>query len=201
MNVPRQTRAFAASLLAALAFATAARAQDAPAPRETVTTSVGGKKVSIEYGRPALKGRTLDQLMTQLPADRIWRAGGDQVTTIKTETALLLGGKKVPAGKYTVYMHVPAEGNASLVLNSDKGIALIKLWDKAPSDVANEPWPHLEGYSNIAATEVARAEMRPGSAAPPTEMFTVAMAPTSVGATATLSWGDRTWSLDLVPAK
>jgi Protein of unknown function (DUF2911) len=187
------------TVVAALAVAAAAQAQDAP--RETVTASVGGKKVSIEYGRPSLKGRTLDQLLAQLPEDRIWRAGVDKVTTIHTETALNLGGKKVPAGNYTLYMHIPAQGNASLVLNSDKGIPLIKLWDKAPANVANEPWPHLEGYSNIAATEVARAEMRPGSAAPPTELFTVAMAPSPTGATATLSWGDRTWSLDLVPAK
>jgi hypothetical protein len=200
MTIP-PSRTLPAAILAALACATVAAAQDAPAPRETVTASVSGKKVSIEYGRPSLKGRTLDQLVAQLPPDRIWRAGGDQVTTLKTETALLLGGKKVPAGRYSVYMHVPATGSASLVLNRDQGIALAKLWDKAPASLANEPWPHLEGYSNIAATEVARAEMRPGTAAPPAEMFTIAMGPSSVGATATLSWGDRTWSLDLVAAK
>ena len=194
------TRTLSTAFLAALAIASTALAQDA-APRETVTASVGGKKVTIEYGRPSLKGRTLDQLLAQLPEDRIWRAGGDQVTTLKTETALNLGGKKVPAGKYTVYMHLPAQGNASLVLNGDKGIALIKLWDKAPANLANEPWPRLDGYSNIAATEVARAEMRAGSAVPPAEMFTIAMVSNQVGATTTLSWGDKTWSLDLVPAK
>ena len=200
MTRPRRMRALSTVLLAALAVAPA-YAQDAAAPRETVTATVGGKKVTIEYGRPSLKGRTLDQLMSQLPADRIWRTGEDQVTTLRSETALRLGGEKIPAGKYTVYMYLPAQGNASLVLNSDKGIPLIKLWDKAPANLANEPWPHLEGYSNIAATEVARAEMRPGTAAPPAEMFTVAMASTQVGATATLSWADKTWSLDLVPAK
>ncbi len=187
------------ALVAALAVSGAALAQDAP--RETVTASVGGKKVSIEYGRPSLKGRTLDQLLAQLPEDRIWRAGGDKVTTFSTETQLMLGTRKVAAGKYTVYMHIPPQGNASLVLNSDKGIPLIKLWDKAPASVANEPWPHLEGYQNIAASEVARAEMRAGTAAPPAELFTVAMAPSPTGASATFSWGDRTWTIDLVPAK
>ena len=185
---------------AALAVAALANAQD-NAPRETVTTSVGGKKVSIEYGRVGLKGRTLDQLLAQLPEDRIWRTGVDKVTTFHTETALALGGKKVPSGKYTVYMHIPKQGNASLVLNSDKGIALIKLWDKAPANVANELWPRLDGYSNIAASEVARAEMRPGSAAPPAELFTIAAAPSQTGAVMTLSWGDKTWSIDLVQAK
>lgn len=201
MRTRQYTRVHFATLFVAIALAPTAIAQDSPAPRETVTASVGGKKVSIEYGRPSLKGRSLDQLMSQLPADRIWRTGGDQVTTLKTEAPLLLGGKKVPAAKYTVYMHVPTTGNASLVLNSDKGIALSKLWDKAPASLANEPWPHLEGYSNIAASEVARAEMRPGTAAPPADMFTIALASTQIGATATLSWGDRTWSIELIPAR
>jgi hypothetical protein len=187
------------ALVAAVAVAGAAQAQDAP--RETVTASVGGKKVAIEYGRPALKGRTLDQLLAQLPEDRIWRAGGDRVTSFTTEQSLLLGGRKVAPGKYTVYMHIPAQGSASLVLNSDPGIPLIKLWDKAPAAVANEPWPHLEGYQNITSSEVVRAEMHAGTAAPPAELFTIAMAPSPAGATATFSWGDKTWSIELVPAK
>jgi hypothetical protein len=198
MSVMR-IRVLAVAALAA-AVPAVAQAQD-NAPRETVTASVGGKKVSVEYGRASLKGRTLDQLLTQLGDDRIWRTGADQVTTLKTETALAWGGKKVPSGKYTVYMYIPKQGNAALILNTDRGIALSKLWDKAPANVANEPWPHLEGYSNIAATEVGRAEMRPNTASPPTEMFTIAMAPSPTGATLTLSWGDRTWSLDLVHAK
>jgi hypothetical protein len=188
------------AVVATLAVTVAAYAQE-NAPRETVTTSVGGKKVSIEYGRVGLKGRTLDQLLVQLPEDRIWRAGVDKVTTLSTETALALGGKRVPSGKYSVYMHIPKQGPASLVLNTDKGIPLIKLWDKAPAAVANELWPRLDGYGNITATEVARAEMRPGTAAPPAELFTIAAAPSQTGAVMTLSWGDKTWSLDLVQAK
>jgi Protein of unknown function (DUF2911) len=189
-----------ASLAATVALSTAALAQDA-VPRETVNASLNGKKVSIEYGRPALKGRTLDSLIAQLPADRIWRAGGDQVTTLTTEVPLSIGGKTVPAGKYSVYLYAPATGNWSFVLNTDQGIALIKLWDKAPAKLANAPWPHLEGYSNIEKSEVVRAEMHSGSAAPPAELFTIAMASTKAGATATMSWADKTWSIDMAPGK
>jgi len=189
-----------AVVAAALALSSAAFAQDA-APRETASASVGGKKVSIEYGRPSLKGRTLDSLIAQLPEDRIWRAGVDQVTTLTTEGALTVGSKKVPAGKYSLYVHAPAEGAWSLVLNTDLGIPLIKLWDKAPANLANEPWPHLEGYSNILAKEVARAAMKAGTAAPAAEMFTVKLAPAGAGATLTMSWGDKNWSLDLAAAK
>src|SRR5215208_5176767 len=89
-----------------LAAAVAAPAQDR-APRETVSAMVGGKKVSIEYGRPALNGRKMADLLTQLPADRIWRAGMDQATTLTTEGDITVGGKPVRAGRYTVYVHAP----------------------------------------------------------------------------------------------
>jgi hypothetical protein len=187
-------------IAATLALGAAVSAQE-PAPRETVTASVGGKKVSVEYGRPALKGRTLDALIGQLPAERIWRAGSDQVTTLTTETALMIGDKKVPAGKYSVYVHAPEKGEWSLILNGDAGIPLIKLWDKAPAALANAPWPRLDGYSNIAAKEVARAQMRSGTAAPPAELFTIALASAKTGALITMSWGDKSWSLDLAAAK
>src|SRR4029450_7118007 len=46
----------------------------ARAPRETVAAALNGRKVSIEYGRPALDGRAIDTLLSKLSADRIWRA-------------------------------------------------------------------------------------------------------------------------------
>jgi Protein of unknown function (DUF2911) len=182
----------------ALAFGATAFAQDA-APRETVSASVGGKKLSIEYGQPSLKGRTLDSLIAQLPEDRVWRAGVDQVTTLTTEGPVTIGGKKVPAGKYSLYVQAPATGDWSLIVNSDLGIPLIKLWDKAPPNLANAPWPHLEGYSNIAAKEVARAAMKAGATDPPSEQFTMKLAPSGKGATLTLAWADRSWATDILP--
>ena len=73
---------------------------------------------------PPSRAAALDALLKQLPADRIWRAGENQVTTLTTEGDVTIGGKKVPAGKYSVYVHA-AEGNAwDLVLNRDLGVPL-----------------------------------------------------------------------------
>jgi hypothetical protein len=81
-------------------------------------TTIEGKKVAIEYGRPILKGRKLAELMKQLPPDRIWRAGAGTVTILTTETDLMIGGKKVPAGTYSLYMHCPLKGDYALIVNS-----------------------------------------------------------------------------------
>src|SRR5688572_32422807 len=102
----------------ALTAAVLAAAAHAPAqtPRETVTALLNGKKVAVEYGRPALGGRKMAELLGQLPADRVWRAGENQATTLTTDTDILVGGKRVPAGKYTLYVHAPATGDYSLIL-------------------------------------------------------------------------------------
>jgi Protein of unknown function (DUF2911) len=185
-----------AALLAASSLAYA------QSPRGTAATTVDGKKVSLEYGRPSLKGRKLDDLLKQLPSDRIWRAGDDQVTTLTTETDLIIGGKKIPAGKYSVYVYLPEDGSRHLVINKDLGIPLVKIWDKAPANLAQEPWPRLDGYQkNVADKEVARIPLTKETVSAPVETFTIDTAPGKEGALLKLSWGNESWSSQLKPAK
>ncbi len=172
------------------------------APRGAASATIGGHSVSIDYGRPSLKGRSFDELAKQLAADRMWRAGSEQVTTITCAGDVLVGGKKVPAGKYSLYVHAPAEGDHSLVLNKDLGVALGKIWAKAPADMKNEPWPHVDDYTAaIGSQEVVRVPLKKGAPKEPTDLFTITLDPTKAGATLTLSWGERSWSLDLAAAK
>jgi Protein of unknown function (DUF2911) len=186
----------------AAAFAVAGLVFAAEHPRGNATANVGGKKVSIDYGRPELGGRSIDELTSKLPADRMWRAGENQVTTLTTEGDIMVGGKKVPAGKYSLYVHAPATGDWSLAINSDQGIALGKIYSAAPDDMKNAPWPRLDGYEkNIAASEVARAPMKGGKTAAPVDSFTIELKPKGDAATMVLAWGDRTWSVDVTPAK
>src|SRR5204862_5257592 len=111
------------------------------APRETVTATLNGKKVVVEYGRPALKGRAVKDLLAQLPANRVWRAGVDQATTLTTESDILIGGKRVPAGKYTLYLYAPASGSYELLVNRDLGVPLKSIYAAAPASVADALWP------------------------------------------------------------
>src|SRR3989442_4228962 len=125
------------ALAAVLALATPALAQ-AETPRGTASATVGGKKVTIDYGRPALKGRSIDELLQKLPEDRMWRAGENQVTTLTTEGDITIGGKKIPAGKYSLYVNAPAAGAWAIAINSDLGLPLVKLWGKAPDNMKNK---------------------------------------------------------------
>lgn len=189
--------AFAALTLAA----TTAIAQDA-IPRGNPAVEIGGKKVSIDYGRPSLKGRTLDQLLSQLPADRVWRAGANQVSTLTAEANLMVGGKLLKAGKYSLYVHAPATGDWSLLFNQDHGVPLGQTWDKAPAALKNEPWPVMQDYDKtIGAKEAARVPLKLLAApAAAVEQFTIELVAEPQGGRLQMSWGDRAWAIDLKPA-
>ena len=163
-------------------------------PRGKVETSMDGKAMTIDYGRPALKGRNLTEMMSQLPEDRIWRAGENQVSMLHTEGALMIGDQKVPAGKYSVYVHAPADGAWSLVLNTNQGVPLGEMWAEAPDNMKKEPWPMLGGYDK--STEVARIKMDKASASG-AEMFTM----DAKDGKLVLHWGDQAWSTSVKAAK
>jgi hypothetical protein len=195
-----KNRTAALAAFAALAVAASALAQGNP--RGAASGSVGGKKVTVDYGRPALKGRSLDALLKDLPADRIWRAGENQVTTLATEGDLLVGGKPLAAGKYSVYVHAGEGGAWDLVLNKDLGLPLGQMWAQAPENMKNEPWPHYTDYSKaIAGSELVRVPMKAAAAAQPADLFTVSFAAKGKGQELTLAWGSQAWSVELQPAK
>jgi hypothetical protein len=195
---------------AGAAIPVSAQAPQPRVPRETVSATVAGKKLEIAYGRPALKGRALADLLKQLPKDRIWRAGENEVTTLKTEADLTIGGKKVAAGTYSVYVHVPESGDWSLVLNTDPGIEVGKLLAKLmpnrpplPPERASRLWPRLDGYTeNIADTEVVRAAMKAGpTPAAAVDTFTITLAEAKDAATLAMAWADKSYSIELKAAK
>jgi hypothetical protein len=189
-----------AFVAAALALPALVLAQNPPPPRQNPSATVGGKKVSVEYGQPSLNKRTIKDLLSQLPQDRVWRAGVNQVTTLTTEGDIAIGGQKVKAGKYSLYVLAPESGDWSLLVNSDPGVPLKTIFAGAKPELADALWPRLDGYEKIKATEVARAPLKSGKV-PATEIFTITLTPAGAGATLTLAWGDQSWSTGITAAK
>jgi hypothetical protein len=89
-----------------------------PSPHDSTEVTLKGKKITIEYGRPYLKGRKVGQELA--PYGKVWRTGADEATALNTEIDLNIGGAKVPAGKYTLYT-LPSEGTWKLIINKQTG--------------------------------------------------------------------------------
>ena len=108
------------SVLMVACFAIVAVAQSNP--RGTSSITLKGKTVSVEYGRPSLKGRSADDLLGSLLSNGFWRVGGDSSTTIKTETELDFSDGMVPAGEYSLWLQRAVNGNTwNLVFNKQHG--------------------------------------------------------------------------------
>jgi hypothetical protein len=193
-----KTRYVALIAVVSIGLAAAALAQDS---RGAAAATIGGQKVEVDYGQPELKGRDFGELMKKLPEDRIWRAGKDQVSTLTTAGDLMIGGTKVPAGKYSMYVHAGEAGTWSLILNKDLGVPLGEIWDGAPDNMKKEPWPRLGNYTEtVKDKEIVRAEMKKAEAKS-ADVFTMSFADHEKGADLTLAWGDQAWKVTVEPAK
>lgn len=90
-----------------------------PSPPGIAEATLKGKKVTIEYSRPFMKGRKVvgGELV---PYGKVWRTGANEATTLTTEIDLNIGGATIPAGKYTLYT-LPSETGWKLIINKQTG--------------------------------------------------------------------------------
>jgi tetratricopeptide (TPR) repeat protein len=95
-----------------------ANAQELPAPSPSATLSqrVGLTDFTIEYSRPGVKGREIFGAL--IPYNEVWRTGANKATSIEFSATVMFDGKKVAAGKYSVFT-IPAEGEWTFILNKN----------------------------------------------------------------------------------
>jgi hypothetical protein len=110
----------------------------------TVTQQVGATTLSVEYNRPVARGREL--FGSLVPYDRVWCPGADDCTTFATSTDIVVEGKTLPAGTYTVWTK-PGRDRWSIIFN------------KA------HPTFHTQ-YSRVADQDLLTIEVTPRTASP-----------------------------------
>ena len=122
-----------------------------PSPPGTAEVTLNGKKITIEYSRPSMKGR---KIMGELvPYGKVWRTGANEATSLVTETDLNIGGASVPAGKYTLYT-LPSDGTWKLIINKQTG-----QWGTVYDE----------------AQDLVRVDMKKSQTSAPVEQFTISL--------------------------
>lgn len=104
-------------------------------PPEIATGSVGGSTISINYSSPAVKGRKIWGDL--VPYDKVWRLGANEATIFETSKDIMVEGKKLPAGKYSLYA-IPGENEWTFIFNSKTGQWGIKMDGSTTEDPAND---------------------------------------------------------------
>lgn len=143
----------------------------AGSPHVNVHWGVGEGNVTVTYGRPYLNGRVVGESVEPM-ADRVWRLGADEATTLVTDRELMLGEATIPAGEYTLWTaHMNDEFH--LIVNSETG-----------------QW----GTNYNAEHDVAHVPMAVGELDPPAEQLVIAIADDTLG----FEWGAMTASVPLM---
>ena len=88
----------------------------AASPRQKVEQQFSMSKITVDYGRPGVKGRKI--FGDLVPFGKVWRVGANSSTKITFEQSVNFGGKTVSAGTYGLFV-IPTEKEWKVILNKD----------------------------------------------------------------------------------
>jgi hypothetical protein len=78
----------------------------------------GPSRFTISYGQPHARGRQI--LGDIVPMDLVWRLGANAATRLTTDVDLMIGGKRIPHGAYTLWA-LPTASGWTLIVNKEVG--------------------------------------------------------------------------------
>jgi hypothetical protein len=142
-------------------------------PLDSVSARVGDAQLAVRYSRPKKRGRVL--FGDIVPWDTVWRTGAGAATVLTTDRDLVVGGKPLPAGSYSLFT-IPSRSGTTLIINRET------MRDGEP----------LAGTARDPSHDVARVAMKTTRLARPVEQFTVQILPRgSAQGTLRLAWDRR----------
>lgn len=151
------------------AIASAMRPTGMLSPRQTAFASVANGPIMINYGSPAVRGRTVWGGML-IPFDTVWRTGANEATHLATSKRIQLGDLTLDPGMYTLWTQ-HTRGGTFLIVNKQVG-----------------QW----GTQYNAANDIGRVPMQLSDTPSYVENFTIAIRSLGQGRGAIdLAWGDK----------
>jgi hypothetical protein len=148
-------------------------ARPSPAAKATCALA-GGKTITVDYSSPRAKGRKIFGGL--VPYGEVWRAGANDATTFVTAADLMVGGKHVPAGSYTIFA-IPDKEKWTLVISKKTG-----EW--------GIPYPGAD-------QDLVRVDMKTSTLPTAVENFTITFDKTSGGCTLRMDWETTRAAVDI----
>jgi hypothetical protein len=137
-----------------------------------------GKTIAVNYSSPRMRGRKI--FGDLVPFGEVWRAGADDATTFVPNVDVIVGGRSVPAGRYTLFT-LPTPAKWTLIISKKIG-----EW--------GIPYPG-EQY------DFARMEMKVAKLPSPLENFTISFDQAGTSCTMKLDWEATRASIDIAEKK
>jgi hypothetical protein len=150
-------------------------AQGRPSPAASASCDLGGgKSIKTDYSSPRMNGRKI--FGDLVPFGKVWRTGANEATTFVTSGDVVVGGKTIPAGSYTLFT-VPNPDKWTLIINKKTG-----------------EWGIPYKYES---DELARVDMKVSKLPSPVENFTISYVQSGNGCTLQIDWETTRASVDI----
>ena len=73
-------------------------------PNAAVSQTIGTTVVTVQYGRPSVKGRSVFGEGSELaPTGQVWRTGANEATTFTVSNDVRIEGQPLPVGTYALF--------------------------------------------------------------------------------------------------
>ena len=193
--------AVSALVLACLVAGVAAAQSERPAsPPGAASTQIGDAWIDVTYSRPILRGRQgifgagEEYGKTLYAGGPLWRAGANVTTRIETGLDLEIGGKRVPAGEYSLFIDLK-EGAWTAILSSQP---YMETFDRAKI-AEGQTWG---AYGYKPEHDVVRAPMNVETRDSSLDQLTIAFLDvTAEGGTLAVAWDNQVGTLPFKVAK
>jgi hypothetical protein len=146
-------------------------------PEVVARATLDGAPVVVTYSSPRRRDRVL--LGNVIPYGSVWRTGANSATTLSFTSDLDIGGKRIPAGVYSLWTLPKSHGSVELIVNSQHG-----------------QW----GTDYDASHDVAHIPMIVTTATSPPENFAITVTDGDPGSLR-VSWGSFIWSVPVSVVK
>ena len=153
---------FSFSLVALLSLGAGAQALRTPAPSttQTIKQEIGIGSVELSYSRPNAKGRKV--FGDLVPFGNVWRTGANSATTLQFSDEVIIGGTKVPAGKYGL-LSIPGASEWTLVLTRQTDVTSPAAY-KQDQDVVRVKASPKALPASVETFTMQFADVKPGGA-------------------------------------
>ena len=91
----------------------------APSPLCKIEQKIGLGTINIEYSRPSMKNRAI--FGDLVPFNKLWRTGANRSTMITFSEKVMVEGKEIPKGSYSIYT-IPGEKKWDVLFYNETNI-------------------------------------------------------------------------------
>lgn len=133
----------------------------APSPTQTIKQDFGLSTVELSYSRPGMKGRKI--FGDLVPFGKVWRTGANNATTLTFGEDVIIGGKKIAAGKYGL-LSIPDKTSWILIISKQTDVTSPAAY-KEDMDVVRVTAEPMKIKDNVESFTMQFADVKPSSCA------------------------------------